>query len=358
MTNNTYYTHESVAPGHPDKIADLISDKILDHYISLEQNSKVAIETMVKDHDIYICGESTGESIELAPIVKDVFYQLGYQFYQDLDIESLNIISNISKQSDELEIDQNTIGAGDQGSMVGYATNESQELLPYGMVIAHKIMKNQAKIVHSNSMLLPDAKCQVLIDGHNQVQGVVLSTQHKSNYDLDKVRDLTFEKVILPVLPELQKHQAIINPKGKFTIGGPIADCGVTGRKIMVDSYGNTVPHGGGAFSGKDATKVDRSGAYMARYVAKNIVARSLADKCQITVAYVIGQSKPYNIQTTCFGTEKIPMQQLNNIINNIDWRPKAIIEQLNLLRPIYKYTTNFGHFDQMLPWEQLDLQL
>jgi S-adenosylmethionine synthetase len=378
------FTSESVTEGHPDKIADQISDAILDALIEKDPDSRVAAETTVATGLALVVGEiSTKAYVDIAKIARDTIREIGYTNVGGYDADSIAVLTSVDEQSPDIALGVDTAyetkqegatedfgtGAGDQGIIFGYATNETPEYLPPAISFAHRITRRLAEVRKNGTLpyLRPDGKAQVTVefDENNQVKRihtVVVSTQHSEDVTLEQIKKDVIEKVIQAVLPaELLDSDTIyyINPTGRFVIGGPQGDAGLTGRKIIVDTYGGTGRHGGGAFSGKDPTKVDRSAAYAARWVAKNIVAAGLADKAEIELAYAIGVAKPVSIAVETFGTNKIPEDKIIDIIEKIfDLRPAAIIAELDLKRPIYKQTAAYGHFgrtDIDLPWEHLD---
>ncbi len=368
-----YFTSESVSEGHPDKIADQISDAVLDFIILKDKFAKVACETYVKNNIVIVGGEiNTSVSINLENIVRNTIRDIGYVNSNDLfNFNSCIIINIISKQSLDIYIGikKNKFsnqGAGDQGIMFGYATNETSVYMPAPILYAHNLMKKQSELRKKKILpwLCPDAKSQItFLYNKNSIVGidtVVFSTQHLEYISHDKLKEAIMDEIILNVLPKkwLNKNtKYFINPTGRFVIGGPIGDCGLTGRKIIVDTYGGISRHGGGAFSGKDPSKVDRSGAYMARYIAKNIVAAGLADKCEIQISYAIGISSPISVMINTFGTEKVLLENLLKAINIFfDLRPGKIIKNLNLLNPIYYKTASYGHFGrEEFSWEKTD---
>jgi S-adenosylmethionine synthetase len=376
MGKNYFFTSESVSQGHPDKICDQISDAILDAMLAKDPKSRVAVETLTKTGFVIVAGEvTTNAYVDIQNIVRDTICEIGYDNPEfGFDGKTCGVLSAISEQSPDIAqgvnegegLDQEQ-GAGDQGLMFGYATNETPQLMPLSITLAHQLTKRLAMIRKRGELwyLRPDAKSQVsveYVDGKvKRVDTVVISTQHHPDISLESIRRDMIEKVIKPIcydyLDENTKY--FINPTGKFVIGGPVGDAGVTGRKIIVDTYGGHGSHGGGAFSGKDPSKVDRSGAYYARYVAKNIVAAGLADKCEVQVAYAIGVSDPVSILVKTFETNKINEEKIEQLVKeNFDFRPKAIVEQLDLLRPIYKKTASYGHFGREDPdftWERTD---
>jgi S-adenosylmethionine synthetase len=370
------FTSESVSEGHPDKVADQISDAVLDAIIAQDKRARVACETMVNTGMVVISGEITTSAwVDMPEIVRGTVKRIGYDASMGFDWQSCAVLTAIDKQSQDiaqgvnegegLDLEQ---GAGDQGLMFGYATNETEALMPMPIMYAHKLMQRQAEVRRSGRLpwLRPDAKSQVTIryeDGKPAgIDTVVLSTQHSPDIEYARLKEAVIEEIIKPVLPAawLDKNtKYLINPTGRFVIGGPVGDCGLTGRKIIVDTYGGMARHGGGAFSGKDPSKVDRSAAYAARYVAKNIVAAGLAERCEIQVAYAIGIAKPVSVHVETFGTGTVPDDMIEDIIaRHFDLRPKAIIQTLDLLRPIYSATAAYGHFgrnDPNFTWERTD---
>ncbi|AIL65332.1 S-adenosylmethionine synthase [Rickettsiales bacterium Ac37b] len=372
MSSIKFFTSESVSEGHPDKIADQISDAVLDALLTIDQNSRVACETFVKTGMILVGGEITTQGwVDIDQIARDVVREIGYNSSDmGFDADSCAVITAIGKQSPDIaqgvHHTNHEIGAGDQGMVFGYATNETPSLMPAPIYYAHKLMKRQSYMRKSNVLpwLRPDAKAQITFqyvnNKPNAINTIVFSTQHQPTIKHKELTEAIIEEIIKPVLPiEFinQDTKFLVNPTGQFIIGGPLGDCGLTGRKIIVDSYGGMARHGGGCFSGKDPTKIDRSAAYAARYIAKNIVAAGFADKCEIQIAYAIGVAEPVSIEVETFGTGKIADNLLVKLINNnFDLRPKAIIETLNLYNPIYRKTAVYGHFGQeehKFPWEQ-----
>jgi S-adenosylmethionine synthetase len=367
------FTSESVSAGHPDKVCDQISDAILDAALKEDKDSRVAVETLVKDNLVVLAGEiTTGAKIDYEDIVRKTIIDIGY----DRDEYGFNghncSISNLlGKQSQDIkqgvdESENREQGAGDQGLMFGYAENSTDELMPAPIMLAHQLVKRQADLMLNGSLpwLRPDAKSQVsCIYKDNQIVGidaVVLSTQHDGGIPIDELREAVREEIIKPILPEkwlTNNTQYHINPTGNFEIGGPVGDAGLTGRKIIVDTYGGMARHGGGAFSGKDPSKVDRSAAYATRYVAKNIVAAGLAERCEIQVSYAIGVAEPTSISVDAFGTGKLPNHEIVDLIrNHFDLRPKGLIAMLDLKRPIYQQTASYGHFgrtENSISWEK-----
>jgi S-adenosylmethionine synthetase len=371
------FTSESVSEGHPDKVADQISDAILDAILEQDTNSRVACETMVTTGMALIAGEITTSAwVDMPSIVRDTIKEIGYNSSEmGFDSQSCAVLTSIDKQSADIaqgvnegtgvDLDQ---GAGDQGLMFGYASSETKVLMPMPITYAHRLMKRQAEVRKSGRLpwLRPDAKSQVTIeylDGKpNRVEAVVLSTQHSPDIDYEDLKEGVMEEIIKPILPANMvdnNTKYFINPTGRFVIGGPVGDCGVTGRKIIVDTYGGMGSHGGGAFSGKDPSKVDRSSSYMGRYVAKNIVAAGLASEVEVQIAYAIGISNPVSINVNSFGTGKIEDEKIKQLIKvHFDLRPKAIIQHLDLLRPIYNKTAAYGHFGREraeFTWEKTD---
>ena len=365
------FTSESVTEGHPDKLCDLISDSILDAYLEQDSKSRVAMETAVGKDMVFVTGEVTSKGIvDIEKIVRDTIKSINY-FGKDYDIDykTCKVIVNTSHQSPDIamgvdsSLDSNQIGAGDQGIMFGYACRETKELMPLPISLAHKLTKRLIEIRKDYKFIGADGKSQVSViyddDKIIGIDTVVVSCQHKDNVDIEKVRDTIKKEVIEKVIPKkylLKTTKYLINPTGRFVIGGPLGDSGLTGRKIIVDTYGGYARHGGGAFSGKDYTKVDRSATYMARLLAKNIVHNKYADKCEIELSYAIGVSEPVSIFIDTFGTNKISEEEiLNKIKNKFNLTPNGIINYLKLDRPIYRETTNYGHFGKSnLPWEKL----
>jgi S-adenosylmethionine synthetase len=375
MSSYNLFTSESVSEGHPDKMADQISDAVLDAILRDDPHARVAVETLVKTGMAVIAGEvRTDTYVDLEDIVRDVIKGIGYD-HSDIgfDGNSCAVLNAIGKQSSHIAqgvdaAEDKDLGAGDQGLMFGYANNETSVLMPAPIFYAHRLVERQAELRKAGTLpwLRPDAKSQVTLryDQNKPVaiDAVVLSTQHSPEIELGDLQDAVLEEIIRPVLPEEWLHAGTkyhINPTGKFEIGGPMGDCGLTGRKIIVDTYGGMAHHGGGAFSGKDPTKVDRSAAYAGRYVAKNIVAAGIADRCEIQVSYAIGVSEPTSISVNTFGTGKLPDDEIISLIrDNFDLRPRGLIEMLDLRRPIYQATAAYGHFgreEASFTWEKTD---
>jgi len=369
------FTSESVSAGHPDKVCDQISDAILDAALSKDKDSRVAVETLVKDNQVVLAGEiTTNAEIDYADIVRKTILEIGYNKEKyGFNGNTCSVTNLLGAQSQDISIgvtesENHEQGAGDQGLMFGYAENSTDELMPAPIMLAHKLVRRQADLMLSGSLpwLRPDAKSQVsCIYEDNKIVGVdavVLSTQHDGDISLDELREVVLEEIIKPILPEqwlTNNTQYHINPTGNFEIGGPVGDAGLTGRKIIVDTYGGMARHGGGAFSGKDPSKVDRSAAYATRYVAKNIVAAGLAERCEIQVSYAIGVAEPTSISVDTFGTGKLPHHEIVNLIReHFDLRPKGLISMLDLKRPIYQQTASYGHFgrnEDSISWEKID---
>lgn len=375
MNKDYVFTSESVSEGHPDKVADQISDAVLDELLKQDPNSRVACEVYVKTGFVLVGGEITtkGDAIDVEPLVRNLIHKIGYEDHKGFDADSCAVLTTIGQQSPDIAqgVDQSNNheqGAGDQGLMFGYASNETEVLMPAPITYAHRLVQRQAQIRKSKTLpwLMPDAKSQVSIRYENfkpvGVDAVVLSTQHLPSVSNGDLIEGVMEEIIKPVFPEgwLDKNTTFhINPTGRFVLGGPQADCGLTGRKIIVDTYGGKARHGGGAMSGKDPSKVDRSGTYAARYVAKNIVAAGLAERCEIQISYAIGIAEPTSIFIETFGTGKLPESKLVDLVRtHFDLRPRAIIDALNLLRPIYLPTATYGHFGRTehdFTWERTD---
>ena len=367
------FTSESVSAGHPDKVCDQISDAILDAALKDDKNSRVAVETLVKDNQVILAGEITTKSkIDYIDVVRKTILDIGYDKEEyGFNGNSCSIINILGGQSGDIDIGVTETGnrehgAGDQGLMFGYAENSTEELMPAPIMLAHQLVKRQADLMKNGKIqwLRPDAKSQVscIYEG-NQIVGidaVVLYTQHDGDIPLGELRESVLENIIKPILPEkwlTNETQYHINPTGNFEIGGPVGDAGLTGRKIIVDTYGGMARHGGGAFSGKDPSKVDRSAAYATRYVAKNIVAAGIAKRCEIQVSYAIGVAEPTSISVDTFGTGEIPNHEIVALIReHFDLRPKGLIAMLDLKRPIYQQTASYGHFgrtEDTISWEK-----
>lgn len=375
MATDLLFTSESVSEGHPDKIADQISDAVLDAILSLDPFARVACESLVKTGMVVISGEITTNTwVDVEDIARETIKKIGY-VHSDMgfDGHSCAVINAIGKQSADIALGINkstrsALGAGDQGLMFGFATNETAHFMPAPILYAHLLMKRQAYVRKNGALpwLRPDAKSQITLIYEKgkpiAIDNVVLSTQHAPEMSLSTLKEAVMDEIIKPVLPKhwvTPKTRFLINPTGRFVIGGPMGDCGLTGRKIMVDTYGGMARHGGGAFSGKDPSKVDRSAAYMARYAAKNLVAAGVAECLELQVAYAIGIEKPLAISVETFGTHKISHQKILQLIHDFfDFRPEAIIKTLDLLRPIYSKTATYGHFgrdNESFTWEKLD---
>ena len=375
MNHSYMFTSESVSEGHPDKIADQISDAILDGIISQDKAARVACETLIKTGVVVLGGEiSTKAVLDIEEIVRKTIIDIGYSDSSiGFDGNSCSVMNLLGEQSPDIaqgvdRSDPENQGAGDQGLMFGYATKETDVFMPAPITYSHNLVRKQAEVRKSGILewLRPDAKSQVtfIYEDHEPVgiDAVVVSSQHDPDVSMKEIREGVMEEIIKPVLPSEWingKTKFHINPTGRFEIGGPVGDCGLTGRKIIVDTYGGSARHGGGAFSGKDPSKVDRSAAYACRYVAKNIVAAGLADRCEIQVSYAIGVAEPTSISINSFGTNKIPEEELINLIReNFNLRPYGIVKMLDLLRPIYQATAAYGHFgrdDIDVTWEQID---
>ena len=377
---NYLFTSESVSEGHPDKVSDQISDAILDAILKQDPLARVAAETLTATNLVVLAGEiTTTAKIDYEKVTRDTLQSIGYDNEDyGIDCKTCEVVIKYGEQSPDIAqgvngamddpLDQ---GAGDQGLMFGYACNETDVLMPLPISLAHRLVERQAMLRKDGRLgwLRPDAKSQVTIEYKDnkpaRIDTVVLSTQHCPEITLKDLRASVIEEIITPILPkELIKGDIkfLINPTGRFVIGGPQGDCGLTGRKIIVDTYGGSAPHGGGAFSGKDPTKVDRSAAYAARYVAKNIVAAGLAEKCLVQISYAIGVAKPTSVMVDTFGTSKLSGEKISNmVLENFDLRPKGIVRMLDLLRPIYKKTAAYGHFGRDEPeftWENLDKKI
>lgn len=372
------FTSESVTEGHPDKLCDYISDSILDSYLELDPYSRVACETVAGKGEIYITGEITSNAeIDIEQVVRNAIKEVGYcDSKTDIDYKTCNIIIKLSKQSSDIALgvdksletkqgNQELLGAGDQGLMFGFACNETEELMPLPVSLAHKLAKQLTFVRKQNIIdyIKPDGKVQVTVEYENnnpkRIDTIVISTQHKENVDLNILKKDIKNEVINKIVPtELldENTKYFINPTGRFIIGGPLGDSGLTGRKIIVDTYGGYSRHGGGAFSGKDPTKVDRSASYMARHIAKNVVANGYATKCEVQLAYAIGVAHPVSVYVNTFGTNTISEEEISKkIVNKFDLTPNGIINYLDLRKPIYRLTTNYGHFGKAnLPWEKI----
>ena len=377
MANDYFFTSESVSECHPDKVADQISDSILDAILDQDPTARVAAETLCNTGLVVLAGEiTTNANVDYIQVARNTLREIGYDNTDyGIDYKGCAVLVAYDKQSpdiaqgvDKAHDDGLDQGAGDQGLMFGYACDETAELMPLPIHLSHRLVERQSQLRRDGRLnwLRPDAKSQVTlryVDGKpDSIDTVVLSTQHDEDISLEKLREAVIEEIIKPVLPKHLIKGAInflVNPTGRFVIGGPQGDCGLTGRKIIVDTYGGAAPHGGGAFSGKDPSKVDRSAAYAGRYVAKNVVAAGLASKCLIQISYAIGVAKPTSVMVSTFGTGKISDEKIAQLVpEHFDLRPKGIVKMLNLLRPIYKKTAAYGHFGREEPeftWEQTD---
>ncbi|MEY4277941.1 methionine adenosyltransferase [Polynucleobacter sp. MWH-UH19D] len=377
MANDYFFTSESVSEGHPDKVADQISDSILDAILAQDPTARVAAETLCNTGLVVLAGEiTTNANVDYIQVARNTLREIGYDnTAYGIDYKGCAVLVAYDKQSpdiaqgvDKAHDDGLDQGAGDQGLMFGYACDETAELMPLPIHLSHRLVERQSQLRRDGRLtwLRPDAKSQVTlryVDGKpDSIDTVVLSTQHDEDISLEKLREAVVEEIIKPVLPKHLIKGAInflVNPTGRFVIGGPQGDCGLTGRKIIVDTYGGAAPHGGGAFSGKDPSKVDRSAAYAGRYVAKNVVAAGLASKCLIQISYAIGVAKPTSVMVSTFGTGKISDEKISQLVSeHFDLRPKGIVKMLNLLRPIYRKTAAYGHFGREEPefsWEQTD---
>lgn len=362
-----YFTSESVTEGHPDKLCDYISDSILDEYLKKDKNAKVAVETFASKNLITIAGQITSDvEIPIEKIVREKIKEIGYDNSKtDIDYKTCKIFINITKQSPDIAIGVNIGGAGDQGIIFGYACNETENYMPYTIEMAHKLSRKLAQVRKNKEIpyLRPDGKTQITVEYENnkpkRIEAILISTQHIDGISQDQLKKDIIDKIIKIIIPEKMidsNTKIYINPTGRFVIGGPLGDTGLTGRKIIVDTYGGYARHGGGAFSGKDPSKVDRSAAYMARHIAKNIVANNYADKCELQLSYAIGIEKPLSIYINTFGTAKIEEEEIIKLVKEkFDLTPNGIIEYLQLKRPIYTQTTNYGHFGKDdLPWEKI----
>jgi S-adenosylmethionine synthetase len=375
MSNHYLFTSESVSEGHPDKVADQISDAVLDAILKDDKSARVACETLVKTGVVIVAGEVTTDAwVDIEGLVRETVLDIGYNSSEmGFDGASCGVLNVIGKQSGDIaqgvdKKDPRKQGAGDQGLMFGFATRETDVLMPAAITLSHRLVERQAKVRKSGKLawLRPDAKSQVTLryedDQPVAIDAVVLSTQHSDDISTKALREAVMEEILLPVLPKKWLHKGTkfhINPTGRFVIGGPVGDCGLTGRKIIVDTYGGFARHGGGAFSGKDPSKVDRSAAYAARYVAKNIVAAGLADRCEVQVSYAIGVAEPTSIMVETFGTGKLPREKLTALVRrHFDLTPYGLREMLDLARPIYRKTAAYGHFGRKDPdftWERTD---
>ena len=376
MTETSLFTSESVAEGHPDKMADQISDAVLDAFLEADPTARVACETLVKTGMVLLAGEiSSNAAVDIESVVRAVVRDIGYTSAElGFDSAACAVLNALGQQSSDIALGVDSTeskeqGAGDQGLMFGYATGETDVLMPAPITYSHRLMRQQAKVRKSGVLpwLGPDAKSQLSFryrDGRPEgIETVVLSTQHAANVSLDEVREAVIEEIIKPVLPSKwlgKDTRYLINPTGRFVIGGPDGDCGLTGRKIIVDTYGGVARHGGGAFSGKDASKVDRSAAYAARHVAKNLVAAGIAERCEVQLSYAIGVAEPTSVSVQTFGTGRLSEARIIELIRaHFELRPRGLIEQLDLLRPIYRQTASYGHFgrdDAGFTWERTDL--
>ena len=362
-----YFTSESVTEGHPDKLCDYISDSILDACLEQDENSRVAVETFAANNNITIAGQlTTKANINVEQIVRDTIKEIGFDNAEvDMDYRTCNINIDIAKQSPDIAMGVDIGGAGDQGIMFGYACDETENYMPYAINMAHKLAKRVSEVRRTKEIpyLRPDAKTQVTVEYVDnipkRIETILISTQHNDGIEQETIKRDLIEKVIKTVVPENmidENTNIYVNPTGRFVIGGPLGDTGLTGRKIIVDTYGGYARHGGGCFSGKDASKVDRSAAYMLRHIAKNIVANGYAKRCEIQVAYAIGMKEPLSIYVNTFGTGTKPYEEIIDIIKEkFDLTPAGIINYLDLRKPIYKKTTNYGHFGKdNLPWEKI----
>ena len=372
------FTSESVTEGHPDKLCDYISDSILDSYLAIDPYSRVACETVAGKGEIYITGEITSNAeVDIEQVVRNAIKEVGYcDSKTDIDYKTCNVIVKLSKQSADIALgvdksletkqgNEELLGAGDQGLMFGFACNETNELMPLPISLAHKLAKQLTFVRKQNIIdyLKPDGKVQVTVEYENdkpkRVDTIVISTQHKENVDLNILKQDIKKEVINKIVPQElldENTKYFINPTGRFIIGGPLGDSGLTGRKIIVDTYGGYSRHGGGAFSGKDPTKVDRSASYMARHIAKNVVTNGYSTKCEVQLAYAIGVANPVSVYVNTFGTNTISEEEISKkIINKFDLTPSGIINYLDLRKPIYRFTTNYGHFGkENLSWEKI----
>ncbi|HXG14389.1 MAG TPA: methionine adenosyltransferase [Candidatus Nitrosotenuis sp.] len=374
MARSFLFTSESVTEGHPDKICDKISDALLDEFLRQDPDSRVAVETMTTTGVVIVAGEVTTKAkFDIQQVVRDTIREIGYDKPEyGFDADTCSVLVSLHAQSPDISqgvtaTDNKDQGAGDQGLMFGYAVNETDELMPLPILIAHKLTRRLAEVRKNKELpwVRPDGKSQVSVEYEDgkpkRIETVVISTQHSPEVSNSEIKQQIVDKVIRPVCDKWwhDKIKVHVNPTGRFVIGGPPGDSGLTGRKIIVDTYGGAGRHGGGAFSGKDPSKVDRSACYMCRYIAKNIVAAGLADKCEVQVAYAIGVAEPVSLMVNTFGTSKISEEDIENLVRkHFDMRPAAIISQLGLKRPIYKDTAAYGHFgrtDVQFPWEKTD---
>ena len=364
--NRYYFTSESVTEGHPDKLCDTISDAILDSYLAQDKNARVAVETFASGNEITIAGQVTANGeVDVEKLVREKIKEIGYDNEKlDMDYRTCLIHINITKQSPDIAMGVDVGGAGDQGIMFGYACSDTEELMPFAISMAHKLSKRLTEVRKSKEIpyLRPDGKTQVTVeyegDTPKRIETILISTQHNADVEQEDLKKDIIEKVIKKVIPKnmLDENTKIyINPTGRFVIGGPLGDTGLTGRKIIVDTYGGYSRHGGGAFSGKDPSKVDRSAAYMLRHIAKNLVANGYCKKCEIQISYAIGMKEPLSIYINTFGTGTKSEEELVNLVKEkFDLTPAGIIDYLDLKRPIYEKTTNYGHFSKKeLPWEK-----
>lgn len=362
-----FFTSESVTEGHPDKLCDLISDSILDSYLEKDENSRVAVETFASKDLIVVAGQITSKvEVEIESLVRKIIKEIGYDNSElDIDYKTCKIITNITKQSTDIGMGVDIGGAGDQGIMFGYACDETENYMPYAINMAHKLSKELTNARKEGKVkgLRPDGKVQVTVEYEEErvkrIDTILISTQHEKDVDIDNLKQELTERIIYKIIPKNiidENTKIYINPTGRFVIGGPLGDTGLTGRKIIVDTYGGYARHGGGAFSGKDASKVDRSAAYMLRHIAKNIVANGYAKKCEIQISYAIGVPEPTSILIETFGTNTIPQEQIiEKIKAKFDLTPQGIIKYLKLNKPIYAKTTNYGHFGkEELEWEKI----
>ena len=367
MQKNYYFTSESVTEGHPDKLCDFISDSLLDEYLKQDSNSRVAIETFATKNKVVVSGELTSKAeVNIELVVRNAIKEIGYGNEQlDINPDTCEVDIEIVRQSHDIALGVDEGGAGDQGIMFGFATNETDNYMPFAINMAHRLSKKLSEVRKTKELeyLRPDGKTQVTVEYENdtpkRIETILISNQYEKDTDVEKMRNEIIEKVVKKVIPEeyIDKNTKIlVNPTGRFIIGGPLGDTGLTGRKIIVDTYGGYARHGGGAFSGKDASKVDRSATYMMRHIAKNVVANKYADRCELQVSYAIGIKEPISIYINTFGTHKIPEDEIiDKIKGKFDLTPMGIIKYLDLQKPIYKKTTNYGHFGkEELSWEKI----